>query len=152
MFQLIDQFLDVLGMVLVEHGAQRSAGTTLLSHEQPIGVEGGMMACWRNHSSRCATRLSSHTECSFHARKPRITSSATHALHGTTDAHGSIFTPGPKPVNRRNALSLQTCTRTICFFFLSATQVELSITPHSTSGTPLSSPARKTGTDRGGGL
>jgi hypothetical protein len=34
----------------------------------------------------------------FHTRKPRTASSATHALHGTTNARGSIFTPGPKPV------------------------------------------------------
>jgi len=44
------------------------------------------------------TGVSSHTNRSFHAHE-RAMLKATHALHGTTDTRGSIFTPGPTPEN-----------------------------------------------------
>jgi hypothetical protein len=44
------------------------------------------------------TGVSSHTNRSFHAHE-RAQLKATHALHGTTEERGSIFTPGPMPEN-----------------------------------------------------
>lgn len=97
-----------------------------------LGPQGRAGAVTTPHGSRARgecldAAVSSHTDRSFHARKPRKAHSNSCMARFLNAV--AFFSLALRPRTRRNALRLQTCTRTLDPFFVVEQQADRRVLP-----------------------